>query len=97
LAQISYSDEALSDLQRLIEFAEEAGAEVAALIIEAVSLLEHHPFVGRPAEHGLRELVISRGRTGSVALYRFLEQEEVVLVLAVRHQKEQGWGETQGA
>lgn len=92
MAQVTYSDEALADLQRLIEFADEAGGEVADLVIEAVSLLERHPLVGRPAERGLRELVISRGRTGYVALYRFLEAEEVVLVLAVRHQKELGWG-----
>jgi len=88
---VTYSDEALADLQRLVQFAEEAGAEVAALVIEAVSFLERHPYVGRPAEQGLRELVVSRGRTGYVALYRFLEAEEVVLILAVRHQRELGW------
>ncbi len=60
---------------------------------EAVSILAEHPLVGRPVEKGLRELVISRGRTGYLALYRFFEEEDVVLVLALRHQREAGYTE----
>ena len=44
-----------------------------------------------PVRHvvaGLRELVISRGKTGYVALYRFFPLTETVLVLAIRHQHE---------
>jgi plasmid stabilization system protein ParE len=42
----------------------------------------------------LRELVISRGRTGYVALYSFEEDRDAVLILAIRHQREAGyWGE----
>jgi len=47
--------------------------------------------IGRPAEHGLHELVISRGNTGNVALYRYLEASHIVLVLALRHQGEAGY------
>jgi plasmid stabilization system protein ParE len=36
----------------------------------------------------LRELVISFGRTGYVALYRFLPGRDLVRVLAIRHQRE---------
>jgi hypothetical protein len=35
-----------------------------------VDILKRHPEIDRPVEDGLRELVISRGRTGYVALYR---------------------------
>jgi plasmid stabilization system protein ParE len=35
-----------------------------------------------------RELVISFGRTGYVALYRFVLSENRVRVLAIRHQRE---------
>jgi hypothetical protein len=34
------------------------------LIEEAVTLLRRHPLIGRPVEQALRELVISRGKTG---------------------------------
>jgi plasmid stabilization system protein ParE len=49
--------------------------------------------VGRLAEEGLRELVISRGRSGYVALYEYQEAADLVLILAVRHQKEAGFPE----
>ena len=41
----------------------------------------------------MRELVISRGKTGYVALYRYLSGQDVILVLAVRHQRELGYPE----
>jgi mRNA-degrading endonuclease RelE of RelBE toxin-antitoxin system len=42
---------------------------------------------------GLRELVISRGRTGYVALYSVEDGHNAVLVLTIRHQLEAGyWG-----
>ena len=94
MAEVVYSEEAIGDLRRVMEFVEGAGAEVAALIVEAVELLARHPFLGRPVEQGLRELVLSRGRTGYGALYRVVETEDVVLVLGVRHQRDQrelGW------
>jgi plasmid stabilization system protein ParE len=46
-----------------------------------------HPLLGRPAGHGLRELLISRGRTGYVALYQYDAATDAVVVLAVRHQR----------
>ena len=64
---------------------------VVAAIEELVSMLARHPLIGRPAEHRLHELVISRGKTGYVALYRYLEAADVVLVLALRHQREAGY------
>jgi plasmid stabilization system protein ParE len=68
-----------------------AAVETVGLIEEAVELLIRHPLIGRPIEHGLRELVISRGRTGYVALYSFEEDQDAVLVLAIRHQREAGY------
>ena len=47
--------------------------------------------MGRPAEQGLRELVISRGRSGYVVLYRFDAAGDVVRLLAIRHQRESGY------
>jgi plasmid stabilization system protein ParE len=98
LARLAYSGPALADLERLTDFLVEtdpvAAVETVGLIEEAVELLIRHPLIGRPIEHGLRELVISRGRTGYVALYSFEEDQDAVLVLAIRHQREAGyWGQ----
>jgi plasmid stabilization system protein ParE len=97
LAKLIYSDRALADLERLTDFLLAADALAAAetvdLIAEAVGLLSRHPLIGRPVEWGLRELVISRGRTGYVALYSVEDEHHAVLVLAICHQREAGyWG-----
>jgi plasmid stabilization system protein ParE len=97
LARVAYAARAVADFERLVDFAEArapgSGALAVARIREAVSILGEHPLMGRPAESGLRELVISRGRTGHLALYRFVEAQDVVLVLALRHQREAGYEE----
>lgn len=97
MAQVVYSEYAFTDLERLTDFLAETdrmfALETAVTIQDAVAILEHHPLIGRPCEHGLRELVISRGRTGYVALYDFLEADNTVLVLAIRHQREAGFVE----
>ena len=46
----------------------QAALQTIDLIEEAVHILRHHPQIGRPVEDDLRELVISRGTTGYVAL-----------------------------
>ena len=95
MAKLIYSDRALADLERLSDFLLAADALAAAetvdLIAEAVGLLSRHPLIGRPVEWGLRELVISRGRTGYVALYSVEDEHHAVLVLTIRHQREAGF------
>ncbi len=92
---MSYSQRALADLERLTDFLMEtdpvAAGETVDLIAEAVGLLVRHPLMGRPVESGLRELVISRGRTGYVALYSVEDDRDAVWVLAIRHQREAGY------
>ncbi|SCY10251.1 hypothetical protein SAMN05216420_102306 [Nitrosospira sp. Nl5] len=39
----------------------------------------------------MRELIISRGRTGYVALYSLEEDQDAVLILAICHQREAGY------
>jgi plasmid stabilization system protein ParE len=92
VAAVVYSRQALDDLERLFTFIAEhdptAATRAARAIRSAVPLLEEHPLIGRPLPDDLRELVISFGRTGYVALYRFVPQLDEVRVLAVRHQRE---------
>ncbi len=93
MARVSYAPGARHDLERFQDFLAEPRAAVAAArtILDAVSTLERHPLIGRPAGSGLRELVISRGHTGYVALYDYLEVIDTVVILAVRHQREAGY------
>lgn len=95
MARLIYTERALSDLERLVDFLlpvdPVAAEETVDLITEAVQILENHPFVGRPVEQGLRELVISRGKSGYLALYSVEPRQNVVLILSVRHQREVGY------
>jgi plasmid stabilization system protein ParE len=95
LARLIYSKIALLDLEKLTDFLLEidplAAAETVELIEEAVAVLKRHPLIGRPVELDLRELVISRGKTGYVALYSFEADQDAVLILAIRHQREAGY------
>jgi len=86
------TEEASADLERLTDFLTEsvpdAALDTVEIILDGLHILGSHPLVGRPLAHGLRELVISRGRTGYLALYRYDAHADLALVLAVRHQRE---------
>lgn len=92
MATVVYSPTALEHLERSFLFLAQNDVDVAlkaaAAVRSAVDALALHPLIGRPRERDLRELVISFGRTGYVALYRFLPQFDEVRVLAIRHQRE---------
>jgi plasmid stabilization system protein ParE len=94
---IGYAPRALSDLERLCDFLAEsdpgARERTVDLILTAIAVLEQHPLIGRPVESGLRELVISRGKSGYLALYRYDDERDRVLVLTIRHQREAGYVE----
>jgi plasmid stabilization system protein ParE len=94
---LNLSPRALEDLERLREFLakeDPVGADATAdLIIGAVEVLTRHPLIGRPAEDNLRELLISRGRSGYIALYDYSPDTNRVVIRAVRHQREAGFEE----
>lgn len=97
MAKVICSDEAFSDLERIVEFLLETSPKAAAQALEsirsAIGILEAHPVIGRRLDDHIRELVISRGATGYLALYRFDPAFDVVRILRVRHQREAGYGE----
>jgi len=92
---VIYAAHGLADLERLADLLLDAdpasAAQTVDLIVEAVEVLGNHPMIGRPVEENLRELVISRGRSGYLALYSYEAEHDVVLVLAIRHQREAGF------
>jgi plasmid stabilization system protein ParE len=96
--QVRYTTAAEDDLQRLFDFLLEHDVTTArralAVIRKSMELLENFPFTCRKAPTGqmtnnpfLRELVISFGASGYVALFD-IENDSLVTVLAVRHQRE---------
>lgn len=96
MARVVVSARALADLERIADFLSglEPGDTDAALdtIFDALSVLERHPLIGRPVDDALRELVIGFGHAGYVALYRYRQRSDRIDVLAVRHQREAGFG-----
>src|SRR3990172_2286827 len=95
VAIIGYTAGSLADLDRLCDCLADSdpvfGERAIELIASAAAVLYQHPPIGRPVESGLRELVISRGRSGYLALYRYDEDGDRVLVLSIRHQREAGY------
>jgi plasmid stabilization system protein ParE len=95
VTSIAISERAAADLDRLVAFLMSehpaaAGATVG-IILDAIAILDAHPQIGRPVEPGMHELLISRGKTGYVAIYEFDEAADQVIIHAVRHQREAGY------
>jgi plasmid stabilization system protein ParE len=97
LAQVIYSLDAVRDLDRLEDFLRDdrkSAREAFARIFECVALLRRSPELGRRVAGDIRELVISRGGSGCLALYRFDAGVGIVRVLRIRHQREAGYGDS---
>jgi len=97
MAGIFLSQAAFDDLVRLEEFLAESddpmAGELLDFILDALQVLTHQPGIGRPVEGGLRELIISRRRSGYLARYEFDEIRDLVLVARIRHQRESGYAQ----
>lgn len=95
MPRVFLSRTALDDLLRLEEFLSESHdpltGELLDFILDALHVLTHQPGVGRPVEGGLRELIISRRRSGYLARYEFDEANDLVRVARIRHQRESGY------
>jgi plasmid stabilization system protein ParE len=95
VAAVVYSKRALDHIERALAFLREKNPDAAqsavTAIQSAVDNLAAHPLVGRRIEGELRELIISYGHSGYVALYRFVISSDEVRILAIRHQREVGY------
>lgn len=93
---IRLDEGAQADLDRIYEF-NALRDPVSALehiegILDAVQVLGRHPEIGRTvAGSPLRELVISHGSSGYVALYEHSRVQNVIRVVAIRHQRGAGY------
>lgn len=95
MAQVVYSARSLEHIERAFQFLRDKNPAAALNAVDAIqSAVQHlaaHPLVGRRIEGELRELIISYGQTGYMALYRFVVASDEVRILAIRHQREVGF------
>ena len=92
---VRFTPASTKDLQRLFDFLAERDAKAAkharTAIAKGIEFLRAFPFSCRktsPEHPLLRELIISFGANGYVALFE-IEDSQTVTVLAVRHQREE--------
>jgi plasmid stabilization system protein ParE len=92
--RVRYTRAARDDLLRLYGFLLEqdlrAAQQAMDVIDQSLELLKSFPFTCRKADPDnpfLRELLVSFGASGYVALYE-IEENQTVTILAVRHQRE---------
>jgi len=98
--QVIVTEAAAEGLERCRKFLANKSAEATKRAGQAIQrqflLLESTPDIGRPLFEPpelpeLRELVITFGDSGYVALYRHEPADDAIYVLAFRHQKEAGY------
>ena len=92
MAKLEYSKDALEDIERLVDFLMDldllSALSTFDIVDDGVQLLKRHPEIGCLVGAGKRELVISRGNTGYIAIYEFDKLVNTIVVLAVKHQRE---------
>ncbi|MFO1403554.1 MAG: type II toxin-antitoxin system RelE/ParE family toxin [Azonexus sp.] len=96
MSRIELAPEVRDDVDRILDHLDQYRVDNPPAriheIVEAIGVLETNPLIGRPAENGKRELVIGRRSHGYVALYRYVAEIDTVFVLAIRAQREAGFG-----
>lgn len=95
MTRLLVADEVRLDLDRIIDHLLEHDVaepdERIDAILTAIGALALNPLMGRPAHDTLRELVIGQGTRGYIALYRYSEALDQVMILALRAQQEAGY------
>ncbi|GAB5427972.1 MAG: type II toxin-antitoxin system RelE/ParE family toxin [Devosia indica] len=91
------TEAAQADLRRLRHFLISKNPRAAGRALDAirrhVRMLAVTPEVGRPVpDSRWRELIIPFADAGYVALYRHDMDDDCVVISAIRHQKEAGFG-----
>lgn len=100
MTRLVLAPRALRDIKRLADFllenSPQAARETGSILLDGLAILAKHPLIGRVVEEGYRELVISRGRSGYLALYRYDAETDRAIILAIRHQRERSHSEYRG-
>lgn len=92
MPHIKFSDKANTDLDRFEAFLQESAPEkvdeAIKTIFQGLKILKENAFAGTPQKYGFRKLTIPYGKNGYVALYRYDQKADIVLVETLRHMLE---------
>ena len=97
MAQVVYSRNAASSIERLHKFLAEKNPDSAAravnVVLDRLAFLARFPLLGPvdPDRPDTRQLFISYGAAGYVARYHAID--DTVIVLAIRRMREAGYSE----
>ncbi len=95
MPQVIISMAASSHLRSIRRFYDDPqiGDKAVGAINASIRLLILSPRAGRPIKNrpSLRERVIAFGNQGFVALYKFDQTTDEIMILAIRHQREAGY------
>lgn len=97
MGKIVLSKSAFSKLTQIKKFYAQRDPKIGARavdVIEAAFLpLLHSPEIGRPFEGSMlrRELIIPFGRSGFISLYEIDKESDRIVIVALRHQREEGF------
>ncbi|MGV8891774.1 MAG: type II toxin-antitoxin system RelE/ParE family toxin [Burkholderiaceae bacterium] len=95
MSRIELAPEVGDDLDRIFDYLAEHDVDDLPSrideIIQAISVLELNPLIGRPVNGDKTELIIGRRSRGYVALYCYVAEIDTIFVLALRGQREAGY------
>lgn len=96
MIRVEFAQAVSEDFERIARhlLEHEAGLVAQERIQEielGLRVLQHHPEIGRRLDFQHRELVLGQGSRGYVAKYRYLPERKLVLITALRAQKESGY------
>lgn len=95
MTRVEFAQAVSEDFARIAQHLLEHEAGTAQERIQEIELglrvLQHHPEIGRRLDSEHRDLVLGQGSRGYVAKYRWLPERKLVLITALRSQKESGY------
>ena len=95
MIQIEFAQGVGEDLARIALHLLNHDAALASERLDQIELglrvLQHHPLIGRRLDDQHRELVLGHDSHGYVAKYRYLPERQMVLITALRAQREIGY------
>ncbi len=95
MPNIEFASEVMEDFDRIFDHLQLHDAHDIESrineIVRAIDVLESNPYIGRPVNELLRELVIGKESHGYIALYSYVSEIDIVFVLAIRSQREAGY------
>ena len=95
MVRVRLSSTAADHLDRIFDHLARVDVNTAAarchVIRNALSKLAQTPMIGRPVSSDIRELLIGSRHHGYIARYRYVAGGDLVLILAIRSQRQAGY------